>query len=310
MQKAGFYMAYIVKYINDFSDKELIKQACNRELALGYKIMVFSHTDNTCGIKMENVDFVFCTNPTEQAILSAKKLYAEKCQFYVKRAVYSVDPKLYDEAVKLKELDYESAQELSVNGYNEISYYDFNLAKRNSVRMEIMSLNDYDGTVVKEVTTMDENVIKSMAKDTDILVVTLTEIPDKKGATYNIFKTLSDADVFIDSIMLPAANGGQQDISFCIRREDSTAVQQLLLSQQTELQFKNLFISDNVAKISVMGAGFHTQKGIATKVLKVLFENDINIMMIFTSEVKISLVVEKTQADKAIRAIHKNLINN
>lgn len=301
-------MAYIVKYIKDFSDRELVKQSCDRELALGYKVMVFSHTDNACGIEIENVAFVFCDNPTEQAILSAKKLYAEKCQFYVKRAIYSVDPNIYDEAVKLKELDYESAQELSVNGYNEISYYDFNLAKRNSVRMEIMSLADSEGTTVKEVTAMDENIIKSMSKDTDILVVTLTEIPDRKGATYNIFRTLSDADVFIDSIMLPAANGGQQDISFCIRREDRKKVEKLLLSEQQNLQYKNLFVSEDVAKISVMGAGFHTQKGIATKVLRVLYESDINIMMIFTSEVKISLVVEKSQADKAIHAIHKNLI--
>ena len=148
-------MAYIVKYIKDFSDTELIKQACRRELGLGYKVMVFSHAENTCGLEMENVAFVFCDNPTEQAILSAKKLYAEKCQFYVKRAIYSVDPVVYAEAVKLKELDYESAQELSVNGYNEISYYDFNLAKRNSVRMEIMSLTDSEGTTVKEVTAMD-----------------------------------------------------------------------------------------------------------------------------------------------------------
>ena len=301
-------MAYIVKYIKDFSDRELVKQSCDRELALGYKVMVFSHTDNACGIEIENVAFVFCDNPTEQAILSAKKLYAEKCQFYVKRAIYAVDPNIYDEAVKLKELDYESAQELSVNGYNEISYYDFNLAKRTSVRMEIMSLADSEGTTVKEVTAMDENIIKSMSKDTDILVVTLTEIPDRKGATYNIFRTLSDADVFIDSIMLPAANGGQQDISFCIRREDRKMVEKLLLSEQQNLQYKNLFVSEDVAKISVMGAGFHTQKGIATKVLRVLYESDINIMMIFTSEVKISLVVEKSQADKAIHAIHKNLI--
>ena len=301
-------MAYIVKYIRDFSDTELVKHACDRELRLGYKVVVYSHSCSSCDLQLDNVEFVFCDNPTEQAIMSAKKLYAEKCQFYVKRAIYSVDPTVYPDAFKLKELDYESAQELSVNGYNEISYYDFNLAKRNSVRMEILSLGDSEGTTVKEVTAMDENVIKSMSKDTDIMVVTLTEIPDKKGATYNIFKTLSDADVFVDSIMLPAANGGQQDISFCIRREDSEMVQRLLLSGQDSLQFKNLFVSSSVAKISVIGAGFHTQKGIATKVLEVLYESDINIMMIFTSEVKISLVVDKAQADKAIHAIHKRLI--
>lgn len=301
-------MAYIVKYIKDFSDIKAIKKCCEKELQLGYKIRVFSAEENACAAEMENVEFVFCPDPTQQAILAAKKLYAEKCQFYVKRAVYSVDPSIYSDAVKIREMDYEAAQELSVNGYNEISYEDINLAKRNSVRMEIMSLSDYEGTTVKEVTTMDEKVIKSMSKDSDILVVTLTEIPDQKGATYNIFKTLSDADIYIDSIMLPAANNSQQDISFCVRREDRQKVQNLLLPKQEILKFRDIFISDNVAKISVMGAGFHTQKGIATRVLQVLYESDINIMMIFTSEVKISLVVEKSQADRAIHAIHKNLI--
>ena len=308
--KVGFYMAYIVKYIKDFNNKTLIEKCCEKDLQLGYKIKVFAHTDNFCDIQLENVTFNFCDNPTETAILETKKLYAEKCQFYVKRSVYSVDPSIYPEAIKIKEMDYETAQELLVIGYNEVSYEDIDLAKRNSVRVEILSLADYDGTTIKEVVAMDEKIIKSMSKDTDISVVTLTEIPDKMGVTYNIFKALSDADVYVDSIMLSPANNGQQDISFCIKKENCSKVENLLTEKQADIGFTSMLVSDNVAKISIMCAGFNMQSGIATKVLEVLYQNNINIMMIFTSEVKISLVVEKAQADRTIHAIHKNLIAN
>ena len=188
-------------------------------------------------------------------------------------------------------------------------YEVFDLAKRNSVRLEVLSLSDSEPTVIKEVSGVGEKIIKSMSKDTDINIVTLTEIPDKKGITYHIFKVLSDKDIYVDSIMLPAANHSQQDISFCIKGGDAKTVSDLLLAHRDSLQFRDIIINDNVAKISVMGAGFHTQKGIATRLLEVLYENDINIMTIFTSEVKISVIIDKTQADKAIRAIHKKLIS-
>ena len=157
---------------------------------------------------------------------------------------------------------------------------------------------------------MDEKIIKSMSKDTDISVVTLTEIPEKSGVTYNIFKALSDADIYVDSIMLSPANNGHQDISFCVKKENLHKAENLLSEKQTEFGFSAMLIRDNVAKISIMCAGFNMQSGIATKVLGVLYQNDIDIMMIFTSEVKISLVLEKSQADKAIHAIHKNLISD
>lgn len=302
-------MAYIVKYIKEFTDHNRIKAVCAKDTALGYKVKVFASPKKQCDIAMENVTFEYVDKPMEQAVKAAKELYAEKCQLYLKRAIYSVDPREYDFAEKIRELDYQEAQELSVNGFNGIKYYIFDLAKRNSVRLEVLSLDDGEPTVIKEVSGVGEKIIKSMSKDTDINIVTLTELPDKKGITYHIFKLLSDEDIYVDSIMLPAASNNQQDISFCIKGGDKAQVEQLLIQNRQQLEFRDIIINENVAKISVMGAGFHTQKGVAAKLLQVIYENDINIMTIFTSEVKISLVVEKTQADKAIRAIHKNLIN-
>ena len=302
-------MAYIVKYIKEFTDHEKIKAVCAKDVALGYKVKVFASPKKQCDICMDNVTFEYVDKPMEHAVKAAKELYAEKCQIYLKRAIYSVDPREYDFAEKIKELDYQEAQELSVNGFNGIMYEVFDLAKRNSVRMEVLSLNDSEPTVIKEVSGVGEKIIKSMSKDTDISIVTLTEIPDKKGVTYHIFKVLSDGDIYVDSIMLPAANQNQQDISFCVKGSDTKMVKDLLSAHKDELEFRDIIVNENVAKISVMGAGFHTQKGVAAKLMEVLYENDINIMTIFTSEVKISVIIDKMQADKAIRAIHRTLIS-
>ena len=301
-------MAYIVKYIKEFTDHDKIKAVCAEDIARGYKVKVFASPKKQCDIAMENVTFEYVDKPMEHAVKAAKELYAEKCQLYLKRAIYSVDPREYDFAEKIRELDYEEAQELCVNGFNGIKYYIFDLAKRSSVRLEVLSLHDSEPTTIKEDSGLGEKMIKSMSKDTDINVITLTEVPDIKGLVYRIFKVLSDGDIYVDSILLPSANRRIQDISFCIKSTDKTAVKDLLLSHKKELGFSDIIVNEEVAKISVMGAGFHTQKGIATRLLEILYENDINITTIFTSEVKISMVVDKCNADKAIRAIHKNMI--
>lgn len=301
-------MAYIVKYIKDFSDIQQIKQVCCSCTSKGYRLQVFSTTENRTDITLPDTQFFFCDDPQQQAVLAAKKLYAEKCMFYVKRAIYSVDPAIYPEAVKLSQFDYESAQELSVKGFNDVEYNAIDLAKRASVRIEVLSLYDTEGTTIKEVAAVDSNIIKSMSKDPDIAVVTLTETPDKVGVAYRICKILSDGDIYVDSVMLSAPYRGRQDVSLCVKRQDATKAREILFAQQQYLEFSDVTVTPNAAKIALIGAGFHTQKGVAAKILEVLYQNDINIMMIFTSEVKMSIVVEKTQADNVIRAIHKNLI--
>ena len=302
-------MAYIVQYIKDFSDLEKVRAVCEKYTKLAYKVKVFAHSKNVCDICIQDVTFEYTENPMEKAVAAASSLYAEKCQFYMDRGgIYSVDPYLYPQAEKIKELDYDEALELAVNGYNDISNETIDTANRHSVRLEILSLDDSEPTTIKEVAGVGEKIIKSISKDTDIAIVTLTEIPDKKGEVYHIFKTLSDENLYVDSIMLPAANQHQQDISFTIKAEDREKVKTVLEEQQQLLNFKDIIINANVAKISVMGAAFQTQSGIASKLLEVLYKSDINIMMIFTSEIKISVVVEKSHADWAIHEIHKNLI--
>lgn len=302
-------MAYIVQYIKDFSDTEKVRTVCEKYTKLAYKVKVYTHRQNQCGFCMENVTVEYTANPMEQAVLSAHQLYAEKCQFYMERGgIYSVDPYLFLNAEKIREMDYDEALELSANGYNDISQEVILAAKRNSVRLEVLSFDDDEPTTIKEVAGVGEKVIQSITKDTGLAVVTLTEIPDKKGVTYRIFKALSDEKLNVDSIMLPAANQHQQDISFCINMADRQMVEQVLLEHQSELQFKDIIIKSNVAKVSVMGAAFQTQAGIASRLLEVLYNSDINVMMIYSSEVKFSVILERSHADWAIHEIHKQMI--
>lgn len=302
-------MAYIVKYFEEFSDIREIVLECEKDINLGYKIDVLSDLENSCDITHENIKFTFCENPMEQAVLTARSLFAEKCQFYLKKGgIYSADLSLYDNPEKIDELDYDEAIELAVSGYDDIDASTISLAKRNSVRLEILSLNDKKPTTIKEAAGTSIKPFKCITKDTDIVIITLTEIPDKKGSTYNIFKTLSDENVYVDSIMLPAANHNQQDISFCIKSNDRQVVVDLLKDTKNCLEFKDLIVNESVAKISVTGDGLCMQPGIATKVLEVLYKCDINVMMIVTTEVRFSVVLDKKYADLAIQAIHKNLI--
>lgn len=302
-------MAYIIQYIKDFSDTDKVRAVCEKYTRMAYKIKVFTHSENICGLSAENVSFEYCENPMEQAVAAAHQVYAERCQFYMERGgIYSVDPYLFPMAEKIKEMDYDEAVELSANGYNDIGQDIILEAKRHSVRLEVLSLDDDEPTTIKEVAGVSEKIIQSITKDTDLAVVTLTEIPDKKGVAYRIFKALSDEKLYVDSIMLPGANGHQQDISFCIKAEDRQKVEQILEANRENLQFKDIIIKSNVAKISVMGAAVQTQSGIASRLLEVLYNSDINVMMIFTSEIKISVIVERSHADWAIHEIHRQMI--
>ncbi len=302
-------MANIVKYFKDFNNIEDIILECENDISLGCKVKVFSDIKNKCKIEHENIDFIFCVDPMENAIITARNIYAEKCQFYIEKGgIYSAENNLYNNPEKISELDYDEAIELSASSYDYVDASIISLAKRNSVRIEILSLKDKVPTIIKEVVGTSEKPFKCITKDTNIIVITLTEIPDKKGATYKIFKTLSDKNVYVDSIMLPAANRCKQDISFSVKSEDKNQVVGLLQDKINALEFKEIIVNENVAKISVIGETLRMQPGIATKLLEVLYRNDINIMMISTTEVRFSIILDKKQADLAIRAIHKNLI--
>lgn len=304
-------MAYIIKYIKNFpQDIELLKKICADDAAKGYSIVIFSDAIPENPVEIPNATVIICKNAKCKAVEKSIELYAEKCQFYFDRGgIFSIDPREYTAAKKVPNMDYDEALEMTVAGYHLLGEEVISTAKRHSVRLEVLSLEDSEPTVIKEVLGLEGMLVKSVIKDLSIVIVTLTEVPDKKGASYQIFKTLADENIFVDSIMLAAANHSQQDISFAIKADDRNRVGVVLENSKEKLEFSDIIINDNVAKISIIGLGIQTKYGVAAKFLEVMYKNDINVMMIFTTEIKISIVVEKTSADLAVHKIHKEFIN-
>ena len=126
--------------------------------------------------------------------------------------------------------------------------------------------------------------------------------------SYHIFQAVSDAGINVDMISLPASDYGRQDISFTIHKEDKRTAQRILKEKQAELGYSDVVIKDNVAKISVVGSGVKTSKGVAARVFRILYENNISLRLISTSEIKINVFVDKSVADIAVRKIHQDFI--
>ncbi|MEG0019588.1 MAG: ACT domain-containing protein [Oscillospiraceae bacterium] len=304
-------MAYIIKYIKKLSHNgRALEEICKKDIENGYKVRLFFDELPSEKLEIPTVECIACAFAGLAAVKAAVALYAEKCQFYFERGgIFSIDPKKYSYGKKIPKLDYDEAMELTTAGYHFLGEEVLEYAKRHSVRLEVLSIEDDVPTTIKEVFGLDGMLIKSVIKDPNIVVITLTEVPDKKGMSYHIFKTLSEGNIFVDSIMLPAANHSQQDISFLVKSGDKALVEKVLQENRSRLEFKDIIVNDNVAKISVIGSGIQTQYGVAAKFLEVLYNNDINVMMIFTTEIKISVVVENSKADLAVHEIHKAFID-
>ena len=182
------------------------------------------------------------------------------------------------------------------------------LAKKYNVELEVLSsLNPIPGTVVKEVTKdMEGMLIKGVAKDTDVAVITILNVPDEPGTSFKIFGLLAQKNINVDIILQSTGRDGKKDISFtCAEGEAETAMRVLKESGK----FKDATCDETCAKVSIVGAGMQSHSGVASKMFEALSNNNINIKMISTSEIKISCIINRDDADKAVSAIHDMLFD-
>ena len=324
-------MACIVKYIGNCKNKNIdIKTLYENDLALGNKVVLVCETEDMASFgkgeikQVSGAEMVYKTqaNPVllscpldarMLAIECAAYLNAIECQLFIQTdGFYTADPQQLNIAKKLEKIDYDEVMEMCSSGYRTLDIFMIELAKKHSVAIHLLSYNEpqTSGTYIKEVLGDTSMLVKGVIKDPNITIVTLTDVPDKKGISYHIFKTISDAGIVVDIILLPATGSRQdhQDISFTVQKDYRRTAQRALKEKQAELGFENIIINDNVAKVSVIGAGMQSSFGVATTVFKVLYENDINLRMINTSEIKIAVVIDKDQADLAVHKIHEAFI--
>ena len=241
------------------------------------------------------------------AIAIAAAIKADLCQIYTDvDGVYTSDPRLVPNARKLAEISYDEMLELAALGSKVMQARSVEFAKKFAVVFEVRSsFNDNPGTIVKEETTkMEDVVIRGVAVDKNQAKVTIAGVPDKPGIAAKVFKTIADANINIDVIVQNVSEKGFTDISFTVASNEAGKATKVLQPIVKEIAARDVTSMVDIAKLSVVGIGMRSHPGVAAKMFETLAANSVNIDMISTSEIKISVIIALKDADKAARAIH------
>ena len=241
------------------------------------------------------------------AVAIAAALKADKCESYTDvDGVYTTDPRIVPNAHKLDEITYDEMLELATCGANVLHNRSVEMAKKYSVKMEVRSSihSDVPGTIVKEVCKVEKMLIKGVALDNDVTRISVIEVPDQPGIAFRIFSALAASKINVDIILQSVGREGTKDISFTVSTAHKDAAMQIAEAFCQTVGGKEVNFNDNVAKVSIVGAGMLSNPGVAATMFEALGENNINISMISTSEIKISVLIEKEQGKKAVNAIH------
>jgi aspartate kinase len=249
------------------------------------------------------------------AIALAAALKADLCQIYTDvDGVYTADPRIVGNARKLPEISYDEMLELASLGAKVMQSRSVEFAKKFGVVFEVRSsLNDNPGTIVKEETaSMEDVVIRGVSLDKNQAKVTLAAVPDKPGVAGRIFKALADATINVDMIVQTASHGSLQtatstrstDISFTLDKPELLKAQKTLDAIKADIGFREVIADEKIGKISIVGVGMRSHSGVAAKMFETLANEGVNIDMISTSEIKISVVVDLAKGEAAMRAVH------
>ena len=242
------------------------------------------------------------------AVAIAAALHADRCQIFTDvEGVYTADPRKVRNTRKLQEITFDEMLELASLGAQVLNNRSVELAKKYNVELEVLSsLNPVPGTVVKEVAKMEGMLIKGVAKDTDVAVITILNVPDEPGTSFKIFGLLAQKNINVDIILQSTGRDGKKDISFtCAQGEAETALRVL----KDSAHYTDVSVDTTCAKVSIVGAGMQSHSGVASKMFEAMSNNNINIKMISTSEIKISCIIDRDDADKAVSAIHEMLFD-
>lgn len=243
------------------------------------------------------------------AVAIAAALKADKCQIFTDvEGVYTADPRKVENAKKLKEITYDEMLELATLGAQVLNNRSVEMAKKYGVELEVLSsLNPVPGTIVKEVAKMEKMLIRGVTKDKDVALVSILNLQDTPGIAFKIFSKLSAKNINVDIILQSIGRDGTKDIVFTVSRENGPVAVELL---EDMLDNCTITCKTDVAKVSIVGAGMESHPGTASKMFEALYESNINIQMISTSEIKISVVIDEDAADRAVSAVHKAFIPN
>ena len=247
------------------------------------------------------------------AVALAAALHADRCQIYTDvEGVYTADPRKVPGARKLAEITYDEMLELASLGAQVLMNRSVEMAKRYGVELEVLS--SYvraPGTKVKEAAKqMEEMKITGIAKDEKVARVTVGQIADRPGSAFKVINAVSQAGVNVDMIIQANGRDGTNDMSFTLAEADADRACQALEARREAIGFDHVTVDKDIAKVSVVGAGMMSSVGVASLVFEALNDAHINIQMISTSEIKLSCIIARTDADRAVAAIHRRVFED
>jgi aspartate kinase len=241
------------------------------------------------------------------AVAIAASMHADLCQIYTDvEGVFTADPRKVPAARKLKAISYDEMLELATLGAQVLNNRSVEMAKKYGIELEVLSsLTKKPGTIVREVGKVEEMLISGIAKDDDVARISIIGVPDRPGLAFKIFSKLSAKNINVDIILQSVGRNGTKDISFTIARNNLQEAIDLLNPYVELIGASSVVYDENVAKVSIVGAGMESHPGVASRMFEALFAANINIQMIATSEIKISVLIDAEEADRAVSAIHK-----
>ena len=237
------------------------------------------------------------------AVAIAAALHADKCEIYTDvDGVYTADPRKVPAARKLEQVTYDEMLELATLGAGVLHNRSVELAKKYGVRLVVRSsLNENEGTVVREGSKMEKMIVSGVAADSDAARVAVIGLKDEPGVAFKLFNALAKQNINIDMILQSIGRHGKKDISFTCTDEDADLAKQII---EDQMEFEEIDIDKGVSKVSIVGAGMQTNAGVAAKMFEALYDANINIRMISTSEIRVTVLINENNTERAMNAIH------
>ncbi len=244
------------------------------------------------------------------AVALAAALHADVCEIYTDvDGVYTTDPRICKTAYKLDEISYDEMLELASLGANVLHNRSVEMAKKYNVKLSVRSsLNNNEGTYVKEVKQVEKMLVRGVTRDNDVARISLCGVADTPGKAFSVFRMIAKNGISVDLIIQSIGNNNKKDISFTVTEGDLDKTLALLEENKEVIDYNEIKWTKDVSKVSIVGAGMVNNPGVAATMFEALYDARININMIATSEIKISVLVDRKDAERAVVAIHDKFL--
>lgn len=240
------------------------------------------------------------------AVALAAALHADACEIYTDvDGVYTADPRIVKNARKLDEITYDEMLDLATLGAGVLHNRSVEMAKKYGVPLVVRSsLNESEGTVLKEETTVERMLISGVALDRNVARISVIGLKDEPGIAFKLFNALAKVNINVDVILQSIGREGTKDITFTVARDEADTAVKVLEENRSRITAREITVNKTVNKVSIVGAGMMSNPGVAAKMFEALYNVGVNIKMICTSEIRVTVIINEGDAERAMNAVH------